>query len=1255
MKHLFLGLIVLISAGLTAQSSFFSSHVPKAADAVGQEQRITPNEAAYYAVAVPSDLAKFLRTLPGEGEANNGDKSLLELPSPDGTVSTFRLTRYQMITDELQAVFPHYVTAFGWDVDEPHRKIYLEWTDLGFGASVTGGEEGRWYVSPQFHQRQDLYQTYFTRNYPQRDLGGECGFEMDTDLAEEIAALGPPQLKSVGDCQLREYDLALACTGEYYAAVGGTEALVVAEMMTAINRVNEVFRSDLAITLKLINLPVAGGGIELVYNNPASDPYTNNSGSIMLGENQTTVDAVIGTANYDIGHVFSTGGGGIAALGSPCNSTIKARGVTGLPNPVGDPFYIDFVAHEIGHQFGGNHTFNSTNGNCTTRNSGTAYEPGGGTTIQAYAGICGSAANIQQNSDPYYHAISIQEISAYMELGGGASCATTLLTTNNAPTVSAGSDYTIPANTPFVLTALNGMDSNGDALTYCWEQFDLGPVVAGVPTGNETASPLFRSLPPVASAERYFPNLPDLVASGGSMWEVLPKVARSMTFIVTIRDNGSDDNAMYGCTVQDEMDITVVTSTGFAVTAPNGSDVWNAGQMETVTWDVAGTGAGSTVDCDMVDIVLSTDGGLTFDQVLATVANTGSAMVTAPAVTETDARIMIRCNGNIFFDVGDANFSIEQTDYSYSVTNGTATACNGGSSADFDFELESLQGYTGTVNYTAANLPAGATIAFTPTSTVLGNGGLQAVSFTLNNLDNVSDGTYTFQVITNDGSGPKSEDYVLTIKPPLAAPTLITPVNNGFTPADATSFTWSAVPGATGYRWVLCRNAACTAFVNATTTNTGVNFDLTGNGVANGDVNMWFVEAIDNTCDPDAVSPSTMFTVTFGAAPPSGSSLAASNSPIEVCEGRTTEEEFGVSFFDGDLTGPASLSVITQPSGVTASISPTSLSNNQTASVSISGEENLAPGNYTITVRADDGTNTEDVDLTLTIDPDGIAISSPADGEEVLLTPNGGCGSGFAAFVDFNFAAYTGGGTVVGYSLFRDVIGGGSFPQTTVSPGSNNLGLCLEEGDMISFYIEAELSDGSTVRSCDRIFTATENPLPVEWLSFTAAPLGKTSQLEWSVIQDEAHRAFTVERSTDGRSGWQDLARLDRVGGNRAAEYSYNDADVIGGNTYFYRLRQEDSDGTTDYSAIRAVTFGAAGSITAFPNPASNWLNVQTGNDLPDNLSFQLINPLGQLVSSGRLQGGSTQINVAQLPTSVYQLVVTDGKAIREVLKVVVR
>lgn len=1067
-----------------------------------------------------------------------------------------------------------------------------------------------------------------------------------------MEAFGPSD-KSVGDCQLREYDLALACTGEYYNAVGGTEALVVTEMMRAINRVNEVFRSDLAIQLTIINLPTPSNGIQLVYNNPASDPYTNDNGTTMLGENQANVDAVIGSANYDIGHVFSTGGGGIAALDSPCTGA-KARGVTGLGNPTGDPFYIDFVAHEIGHQFGGNHTFNSTESNCVTRNGSTAYEPGGGTTIQAYAGICGPTANIQQNSDPYYHAISIQEISNYMELAGGSTCADVVSTANTAPTINGGADYTIPANTPFVLTA-TGSDVDGDALTYCWEQFDLGPVVAGEPTGNETSGPLFRSLPPDPSPVRYFPNLPSLVAGGGSPWEVLPLQTRNMTFIVTLRDFGA---AGYGCIVQDEMDISVVnTGAQYAVLTPNGGEAWQSGSTETVTWNVAGTDMNG-INCAMVDIVLSTNGGTSFDQVLATVANSGSATVTAPASTETNARVMVRCNGNIFFDISDADFSIEQTDYDYQIVNGAATVCENATTANYSFSLESLQGYSGTINYATTSLPMGVSAAFTPASTVLSSDGMQTINFSLNGLATVAPGSYTFQVVTDDGGTPKSEDFFLEILPPLTTPMLLSPAANGFVPRDAAVFDWDDVDNATSYRIDFYSDLAGTisaGFLGGLTIS-GVNFGDSFEGSYNdGDMLFWKVTAFNTDCDPDEDAASEIQKFTWGSIA-SGTSLSAGGSPLEICTGEMANADLTVSFFNGDLTGPVMLTSTTAPAGVAVSISPATLNNGETAIISLTGEESLLPGTYTITIQADDGMTTETIDLTLEVIGD-VNVITPVENGEYLIETNGGCSgpNNAAIFVDYEFDAYTG-AAVTDYSLYVFEVGGGSFTPSAVMPGQvNTRGYCTSIDQEYTFRIEANLAAGGTVVSCTGNFFA-RLILPVEWLSFTALPVDKSVVLSWAVTQDEFNEGFTVERSTTDASNWENIGYIESTGVIGDERYSFSDENVLRDNTYFYCLWQQDVDGTISYSNIELVTFTSNYSrINARPNPTNDFVLLTIPADAPEALNYTLINPLGQSAKSSRLTSDQPRITLSNLPPALYQLILTGENNYREIIRIIKR
>jgi hypothetical protein len=255
--------------------------------------------------------------------------------------------------------------------------------------------------------------------------------------------------------------LAVAATGEYTAfhSLPGAPAVAAgqAAIVTAMNRVNGVYLTEVSVLMNLI-----ANNSSVVYTNGATDPYSNGDGFAMLSQNQANLDLVIGTANYDIGHVFSTGGGGVAST-APCNANSKALGVTGLGSPIGDPFYIDYVAHEMGHQYGAAHTFSSSVSNCGGNGSASsAFEPGSGTTIMAYAGICG-AANVQSNSDPYFHARSLLQISNAV---AGHACEAEVLNGNTAPSVAALTNITIPTSTPFVL---NGSATDPNSLTYCWE------------------------------------------------------------------------------------------------------------------------------------------------------------------------------------------------------------------------------------------------------------------------------------------------------------------------------------------------------------------------------------------------------------------------------------------------------------------------------------------------------------------------------------------------------------------------------------------------------------------------------------------------------------------------------------------------------------------------------------------------------------------------------------------------------------------
>ena len=599
-------------------------------------------------------MRNFLAGAPKEINTSVRNSSyIIELPMPDGNFNRYKIADSPVMEEGLANAFPLIKTYSGQGIDDPTATIRFDLTQFGFHGYVLS-ENGTVYIDPLVFGNTDDYIVYYKSDIPPELYNFHCNVESEKDQPdlnnEHDRLLQIASAQSIGS-QLRTYRLALAADGEYSAFYGSTVAGALAGMTTSLNRVNGVYEKEVGIHLNMV-----ANDTLIIFLNSGTDPYTDANGGTMLGQNQHTCDSAIGTANYDMGHVFSTGGGGIASLGCVCRSSTKAEGVTGSTSPVGDAFDIDYVVHEMGHEFGGNHTFNCTTGSCSGNvATNAAYEPGSATTIMGYAGIC-TINNIQQHSDAYFHTKNFDEIVTYSQTGSGNGCAVITATGNNPPVISfVSTNHTIPYRTPFKLTA-SASDPDGDSVTYCWEEYDLGPQGTwNAPVGN---APLFRSFTGVTSPTRLFPKLSDILNTVTIKGELLPGYNRSLQFRCTARDNRSGGG---GVTHTTSVLTLTVDSTGvpFTITYPNVTGItWVAGDIQTVTWNV-GSSDVPPINTPNVNVYLSTNNGQTFPTVLGlSVPNTGSYTFTVPDSETTSARIMVEGDQNVFFDINDKSFAI---------------------------------------------------------------------------------------------------------------------------------------------------------------------------------------------------------------------------------------------------------------------------------------------------------------------------------------------------------------------------------------------------------------------------------------------------------------------------------------------------------------------------------------------------------------------------------------------------------------------
>lgn len=606
-----------------------------------------------------------LRNLLGQvPHRSSGDFShQIQLPMPDGSLARFQIIESPIMEDGLAQHYPDVKTFKVFGIDDEHASGRIDITARGFSGMLQTSN-GRVFIDPDYSSTQANFYSSKYRTSGQPGQPFSCGvhqLKRDRELVQNVESRAAQRISGM----LLEYRLAVSATEEYVSVIydhsmpGSPEDQAQDAIVTAINRVNQIFERDLGIRLVLVT------NNQQLIDNGANVFFSNYDPTAMFKQNANWINAVVGVGNYDIGHVFSTGGGGLARIGSVCDNsngsdgTRKAHGVTGLSNPIGDPFYIDYVAHEIGHQFGAEHSFNGSTSNCggANRVAASAFEPGSGSTIMAYAGICG-VENLQLNSDATFHAGSITQINAFTDNAGLLACATQSPTFNVDPIVVVpASNRVIPLNTAFVLD--KGIVIDADPLIYQWDQMNTGAATDANSFGTDLGdNPLFRSYQPRADSQRNFPTLGTQLNAEFDDAEVLPCTSRNLDFRMTVRD-------LNGGQATDDVRLTVDANSGpFRVTRPSSPQTIDASNSLLVEWNVANTSQ-APVSCNNVNIDLLTFNDASYSRysvhsLQPATPNDGSQLIDfpMPGLSHSRARLRVKCSNNIFYDISDADLVI---------------------------------------------------------------------------------------------------------------------------------------------------------------------------------------------------------------------------------------------------------------------------------------------------------------------------------------------------------------------------------------------------------------------------------------------------------------------------------------------------------------------------------------------------------------------------------------------------------------------
>lgn len=1192
MTRLFLSLILSLSfVAIQAQKIWSPIGEQDLPELIQNNKSISLNSASYYTLDVSAIKSKLSQS------QKEGDVVKIKVPNQEGILEAFNVTKVDYMMPKLAAKYSQITSYTGLSVDKK-KSVYINVGVDGFHASIKDSERVV-YIDPYTDESVNYYAVFDTKAFQKENSQSvDCGYDPSEHLTYDQL---PKEINMPTDhtkdpsepVMLRTYRFALACTGEWGQTQGDVPTAM-SRMVTGMTRLNQIAEKELAIRFVLVEDNDA-----LIQLDPNNDPYSSPDGGVILGQNTGVINNIIGSSNYDIGHVWSRcfDTGGVANSSGVCTG-IKGNGVTCVTGNNISNIVVNIMAHEVGHQFSAGHSWSNCPSSAQQLAPGTAAEPGSGVTIMSYAGLCGQANNASNSNTDVYHAVSLEQIYFFSRLGAGNNCPEIETTTNNTPEVSVplGDGVTIPISTPFELTG-EAFDPDGDPMLYTWEQVDVLPNTdLGEPIGD---APAFLNVYPSEDKTRLFPRLGSLLGGSSNRTEVLPTYSRNFNFRFVARDQHSS-----GISGIDWEQITFAATEDagpFRVVFPNSAELLEIGTTTAVTWDVANTDV-APVSCEFVDIFLSIDGGVTFPYLLAKQSpNNGSADVVIPNLPTNQARIKIKAAENIFFDISNfGNSIVEPTTASFIVE--TPEVCYELCTPDvIDINLETagFAGFSDPIDLNIkSGLPQDAVANFSQVQVNPGEN--STLSLDLNQVE----GSGIFNLVVEGVSG--SQTYERTIVLDITGNNfsqLATegPIANATGIAVAPTFSWTEIEDADAYNIQVA---------TAPTFGSSIVIEIenyVGTSIPSPEilevstVYYWRVQGV-NTCGLSDFSPVEGFSTEVLSC--QELDIVDEDQPVNISASGAPEVDIT---FPITNTGMVSKVKVTRIAGLHENSGDLEFRVVAPDGTAVQILDNECNNSSNFGIGFDDGSNLTDILCPLTI----FNTYKPL---EPLSGLNGVDITGFWTF-RINDTQPGRGGAV--RDLVIEICSNESLAPPVLI---NNVRLQVPPGRRSKIDTDMLLTtdDNNTPEELiyyvitlpeNGVLTSNSNPLQIGD-TFLQSDINANRiryEHDGTATTTDAFR-FTVE---DGEGGW------------------------IGIEDYVIEIDASFTSSVEDTEDLTAINI--------FPNPTTDLINIEQIDVFDNAFEVKVFNNQGQLISTRTMNGPLNTLNVSGLTTGNYEILLSDG------------